>query len=260
MTQSQQPALTLFAVGMIGLGILTLVYGDFAMVWQPVAPWIPGRTVLAYVSGLLMLFGGIGLLVTATAAWSARILFPYLIVWLLLKLPALLVAPQMEAVWLGFGELAVLLAGGWVLFAKLAGLQEGSRLSFATGEKGIRIAKILFAVSLIPIGLSHIVYVKQTADFVPAWLPYRIGWAYVTGAGQIVCGLGVLFSIFPRVAARAEAGMISLFTLLVWGPAILDAPTTRMPWTAFFISWAIASAAWAVAQNIAPKQPAKQNV
>ena len=260
MTRSQQPALTLFALGMIGLGILALVYGDFALVWQPVAPWIPGRTVLAYCSGLLMVFGGIGLLVRAAAAWSARILFPYLIVWLLLKVPALLVAPQMEAVWLGFGEIAVLLAGGWVLFANLPGQREGSPLSFATGENGIRIARILFAVSLIPIGLSHIVYVKQTADLVPAWLPYRIGWAYVTGAGQIACGLGVLFSIFPRVAAGAEAAMVSLFTLLVWGPAILAAPTTRMPWTAFFISWAIASAAWVVAQDISPKQPAKPGV
>src|ERR1700736_3973135 len=102
MTRSQQPALTLFAAGMIGLGILALVYGDFALVWQPVPPWIPGRTVLAYGSGLIMLFGGVGLLLRATAAWSARLLVPYLIVWLLLKVPALLVAPQMEAVWLGF--------------------------------------------------------------------------------------------------------------------------------------------------------------
>jgi hypothetical protein len=67
MTRSQQPALTLFAVGMIGLGILALVYGDFAMVWQPVAPWIPGRTVLASASGLTMLLGRVGLLLRATA-------------------------------------------------------------------------------------------------------------------------------------------------------------------------------------------------
>jgi hypothetical protein len=58
MIRSQQPALTLFAVGMIGLGILALVYGDFAMVWQPVASWIPGRSALAYGSGLVMLLGG----------------------------------------------------------------------------------------------------------------------------------------------------------------------------------------------------------
>jgi uncharacterized membrane protein len=135
MTRSQQPALTLFAVGMIGLGILALVYGDFALVWQPVATWIPCRTVLAYGSGLIMLLGGVGLILKPTAAYSARILFPYLIVWLLLKVPALMVAPQMEAVWLGFGELAVLLAGGWILFAKLAGLREGSPLTFATGER-----------------------------------------------------------------------------------------------------------------------------
>src|SRR6202158_5044175 len=121
MTRSQQPALTFFAVGMIGLGILALVYGDFALVWQPVAPWIPGRTGLASGAGLIMLFGGVGLLLRATAAWSARILVPYLIVWLLLKVPALVVAPQLEAVWLGVGELAVLLAGGLILFASLAG-------------------------------------------------------------------------------------------------------------------------------------------
>jgi uncharacterized membrane protein len=260
MNRSQQPALTLFAIGMIGLGILALIYGDFALVWQPVAPWIPGRTVLAYGSGLIMLLGGVGLLLTATAAWSVRILFPYLIVWLLLKAPALFVAPGMEAVWLGFGEIAVLMTGGWVLFARLAGLRAGSPLSFATGENGVRLARILFAVSLIPIGLSHLIYVKETVELVPAWLHYRVGWAYLTGAGQIACGLGVLFSIFPRVAARAEAGMVSLFTLLVWGPAILAAPTARLPWTAFFISWAIASAAWVVAQNIAPKQPAQPGV
>jgi len=256
MTRTQQPALTLFAVGMIGLGILALVYGDFALVWQPVAPWVPGRTILAYASGLIMLLGGASLLFKPTAQVSIRVLFPYLIVWLLLKVPALVVAPQIEAVWLGAGELAVLLAGGWTLFAVLAGIGDGSILRFATGESGVRVARILFAVSLIPIGLSHILYVKETAAFVPEWLPFRTGWAYLTGVGQMACGLGVLFSIFPRFAAAAEAGMLSLFTLLVWGPAILGSPKARLPWTAFFISWAITAAAWAVAQNMAANKSA----
>lgn len=250
MTRSQQPALTLFAVGMMGLGILALTYGDFALVWQPVAPWVPGRTALAYASGCIMLLGGIGLLFTTSATWSVRVLFPYLVVWALLKVPALVVAPRMEAVWLGIGELLVLLSGGWVLFARLSGLPDRAKLAFATGDRGVRIARLLFAVSLIPIGLSHIVYVKETAAFVPPWLPYRTGWAYLTGAGQMACGLGVLFSVLPRVAAFTEAGMLSLFTLLVWVPAILAEPTQRLPWTAFFISWTIAAAAWVVASNL----------
>jgi uncharacterized membrane protein len=253
MTQNQQPALTAFAIGMIGLGVLALIYGDFSMVWQPVPVWVPGRTVLAYASGVIMLFGGAGLLFRATAAWSVRVLFPYLIVWLCLKLPALFVAPGMEAVWLGFGELAVLFAGGWVLFAKIGELPQGSPLAVVASEKSISIAQIFFAVWLIPIGLSHMFYVQATADLVPAWLPYRIGWAYLTGAGHIAAGLGVLFSIFPRLAAFAEAAMIGVFTLLVWAPRIVAEPKARLPWTAFFISWAIAAAAWVVAQSVASK-------
>jgi uncharacterized membrane protein len=260
MTRSQQPALTLFAVGMVGLGVLALIYGDFALVWQPVARWVPGRTGLAYGAGFIMLLGGIGLLFRATAAWSARILFPYLIVWALLKVPALIVAPQIEGVWLGIGELAVLLAGGWVLFIRLGGIREDSIFAFATSENGLRVARILFAVSLIPIGLSHLMYTKQTAALVPAWLPYRTGWAYLTGVGQMACGVGVLFSLYPRVAAMTEAGMLSLFTLLVWIPAIAAAPRTRLPWTAFFISWAIAAGAWLVACNVEARKSAHLNL
>src|SRR5438045_3457269 len=96
-----QPAASLFAIGMVGLGVLAIIYGDFALVWQPVAPWVPGRTALAYASGALMLLAGVGLLLRAAAAWSVRVLFPYLIVWALLKMPALVVAPKIEGVWLG---------------------------------------------------------------------------------------------------------------------------------------------------------------
>src|SRR5580698_1828327 len=97
--------LILFVVGMIGLGILAFVYADFALVWQPVAPWIPLRTELAYLSGLIMLLCGIGLLFKATASISSRALIVYLFIWTLLKVPALFTAPESEGSWLGVGEL-----------------------------------------------------------------------------------------------------------------------------------------------------------
>ncbi|MGB6191003.1 MAG: DoxX family protein [Terracidiphilus sp.] len=235
----------LFALGMAGLGTLALVYGDFAMVWQPVAPWVPGRTALAYGSGVLMLACGAGLPFAATVKWAARALVVYLTAWALLKVPAVVAVPQMEAVWLGLGELTVLLAGGWVLFAKFGALDWGP----LTGARGVKWAIALFGASLLPIGLSHLIYAKPTYDLVPAWMPARVIWSYVTGVGQIACGLGVLLRIWPRVAATAEAVMISLFALLCWGPAIVITPKMRLGWTAFWISWAIASAAWVVAHE-----------
>jgi len=267
--RSQQPALALFAIGLIGMGALALVHGDFALVWQPVAPWFPARTALAYASGILMAGCGTCLFSRAATPWALRFLLPYLVVWQMLKLPALIVAARVEAVYLGFGELAVLLAGGWTLFARLADFPAPKWLAWITGERGVRIARYYFALWIIPIGLSHWIYLKPSMDLVPPWLPNKAFWAYLSGAGQIASGLGVLFGVFPRAAAWAEAIQISLYTLLIWLPAILLSNRNlgpsfanadrRLSFTAFFISWIIAAGAWAVAQNTPPKSSATKN-
>ncbi len=257
MSRNQQFARVLFALGMVSLGILALVYGDLALVWYSVPAWVPWREGVAYASGIVMLGGGAGLLFKRTAPVSARILLPYLLIWLLLRVPALAAAPLTEVHWQNAGELAVLVAGGWILFARLAESREGSKLQFATGENGIRIARILFAVSLLAFGLSHFVYARQTAGLVPPWLPFRTGWAYLTGAGHLAAGIGVLLSIYPRLAATMEAAMLSVFTLLVWVPAVLAAPTSLPQWTEFLISWAITAGAWVVAESMTAKDSTK---
>lgn len=253
MNKNQQPGLALFVMGLLGLGVLALCYRDFALVWQPVPAWVPAHAALASASGVLMLALGITLLIPRARPWSVRILFPYLALWASLKLHDVIAAPRVEASWLGLGELTLLLAGGWTLFATLGQAGETSRLGFLAGERGLRAARYLFAVSIIPIGLSHLVYLSVTAGYVPHWLPVRKGWAFLTGAGQIASGLGVLFNVLPRIAAYAEALQIMTYTFLVWGAALLGAHT-RLNVTAFFISWIFGAAAWAVAQNIPSKQ------
>ena len=114
----------------------------------------------------------------------------------------------------------------------------------------MRIARFFFGFALIPIGLSHFVYAPQTIGFVPAWLPFRSGWAYLGGAGHIAAGLGVLFSVFPRLAATLEAGMIGVFTALVWVPLVVKTPTSQLNWTGLLVSWTIGAAAWVVAGSL----------
>lgn len=233
------------------LGVIGLIYGDFALVWQRIPIQnLPGRTLIAYACAVIELVTGLGLLLRRTARVSSAVLFVFMTLWVvLLKLPAVVAVPQMAATWLGFGEIAVMMAGAWILFVEYAGEWERSHLGFLASAKGVVIARLLFAVSLPMIGLSHFVYSKETAEFVPHWLPFRLGWAYLTGAGNIAAGLGVLFRVWPRLAATMEAWMLIVITLLVWGFGIAGKPTDRVQWTGFFISFAIASGAWAVAAS-----------
>jgi uncharacterized membrane protein len=252
---SQAPSI-LFATGIIGLGVLALVFGDFAEIGQTVPASVPGRTGFVYASGIIMVLGGVGLLWSRTIALSVRILLPFLIIGFLVQAPTLVMPPFVEVNWESIGEVATMVGGIWVLFATRSGLGEGSRFAFATGDKGLRIARIFFGAALLPIGISHFAYLQNTVSLVPAWLPFRTGWAYLGGAGHFAAGLGVLFSVVPRLAAAMEAGMLAIFTLLVWIPRIVATPAGgRGLWTEFVVSCTVTGAAWLVASSYATKDP-----
>lgn len=251
-----------FCLGMIGMGLLSVIYRDFAFSWQPVPQFHPGREALAVLCGLFMICASVALLFRSSAPHSVRAMFPFLLAWLCLKIPALIAAPKIEGVWLGFGEIGMLFAGGWVLFATISEVEGGTFLSLITGSRGVRLAHIVFGLSLIPVGLGHLFYGSITAGLVPAWLPFRMSLAYLTGVAQIACGLAILFSIFPRTAAIIETVLLALFAFLVWGPDTWFASTPKMagtppgprfPLTAFLITWVIGASAWLIADSFRAK-------
>jgi uncharacterized membrane protein len=73
-----------FGATMIALGILGLIKGDFTAIWQPVPKGVPAREVLVYLSAIVPLISGIGLLWKRTSPVASRLLLGFLLAWLLL--------------------------------------------------------------------------------------------------------------------------------------------------------------------------------
>jgi len=74
------------------------------------------------------------------------------------------------------------------------------------------------------IGLSHFVYHDLTASLVPKWMRFPLGWTYLPGAGSLAAAAGMLFGVYPRLAANLEAAMLWIITLLVWVPRVASMP------------------------------------
>lgn len=251
MNRNQQLARIAFALGMMSVGVLTLVYGYEVLVAQPLPKWFPWPQGLGYLCGILMLGTGAGLLFERTTRVAVLILFPFLGIWTLTRVPLPIADPGREITWFLVAEIAVLAAGALVLFVRYAGLRAGTTLASITQAHGVTVARILVGLSVPTYGLSHFFeFAARTVTLVPSWLPYPKVVADLAGAAQVAAGLGVLFSIYPRWAARAEAAMLGLFTLLVWVPAVITNPALHSNWGEFLFSGALAGATWVVAESL----------
>jgi uncharacterized membrane protein len=230
-----------FATGIIGFGIVGIVHGDFDAVWRGVPASVPGRQALEYATAALLLACGCGLLSRRTERLAIRVLLPLLaLVVLLLKIPIVANAPLVEGSYQSLSEMVVVLTGAWVLCA-------------VANERALRAGQIVFGLALIPLGLAHFVYLDLTAPLVPAWLPWHTGWAYLTGAAQIAAGVAVLIKVYAPLAATLEAVMLTAFTVLVWIPQLVAAPTSHGLWSELTASWAVSAGAWVVAASLSNK-------
>jgi len=239
-----------FAAVFIWLGVLGLRKGDFAQIWQPVPKWVPAREALAYLSAVISLACGIGLVRRRTRAVAARVIFASLFVWLLLfRLPNLFYQHPLVLVAWTFGATGVMLAAAWILYVWLAGDEDRSRVGPFADERGVRAARALYGLSLIPFGLAHFMYLDATTVLIPNWLPGHVGWAYFTGAAFIAAGLAVTFGVFGRLAAALSTAQMGLFSVIVWIPRVAAGTVSEFQWGEFVTTWALTAGAWVVADS-----------
>jgi len=238
-----------FAAILIALGIQGLAKGDFTAVWQPVPEGAPARELLVYLCALVSLASGVGLLWRRTAGLAARVLLASLVFWFLLwRVRPVFFAPLIEGTW-SCGATMVMSAGAWVLFAAFATDWDRQHLGFAAGDKGLRIARVLYGLGLIPFGYAHFANVQGTASLVPGWLPWHVAWAYFTGGTFVAAGVAILIGVLPRLATALSALQMGMFGILVWVPRVAAGSLNAFQWGEVATTLALTSAGWVVADS-----------
>ena len=109
--------------------------------------------------------------------------------------------------------------------------------------------RLLLAVAMVAVGVLHFVHPAGFVRIVPPYLPAPLALVLISGAAEILGGLGLLI---PRTRRLAAFGLIALYVAVF--PANVhmalhqlplgDAPASplvlwlRLPFQALFIAWA----------------------
>lgn len=244
------------ALALIPLGAICVYTGDFAYTWQPVPEGWPARETAARVTGLALILVGILLLVPRLLREATVAAFVLFAAWLvLLHVPKLIRGEN----WLGFFEFLLPVGAAFALLALLAARHDlPRRIDWAHEDVLFVLARLSFGIGLIGCGASHFVYAQAAADMIPAWMPGRLFWTYLTGAGHIAAGLSLSAGVLMRFAAPLLCFMLASFIVLLHVPRVLADPTSRHEWTMLLVAGLFNGGAWILTGSVLRKDAAQK--
>jgi uncharacterized membrane protein YphA (DoxX/SURF4 family) len=239
-----------YGLAAVFIGVLGLLWGDFEAGWIPVPATLPGRLLLAYAVGALLVAGGVLINWRRTFVWGAALLTGVFATGLVLAdLTRFILRLTQFDYWEATAEQVAITAGGLTAWASQAKIDQrlASRLQHA--------ARIALGLSLVVFGIAHVVYLAYTASLVPKWLPPgQVFWTYATGAAQAAAGLALLSGVLDLLAARLLTAMYVIFGILVHIPLLRAAPANRFEWSENAVNLILVGVAWITADSLAARQ------
>jgi hypothetical protein len=217
-------------------GLSAVLFGAVTLIWHDPQAWeglpfpkLPFGTVVADCLSLAQIAGGIGLLFARTGRLASIVLGVVYALFALASVAGIVAAPSAYVSYGNFFEWLAPVCGALVVFVP-------------------RAARIGLGLCAASFAAAQAVYLKYTAELVPAWIvPNQVFWVVLTTAAFALAAIALLIGREARSAARLMGVMIALFGLLVWVPMLVAHPASHFNWAEIAENYLIAGAAFLVA-------------
>ena len=218
-----------------------MALGLIALVWHEYNGWHLPRYIV-YPAAAAEIFGGAAIQFRRTAKTGAIVLVAVYFFFALRCVPQIFAQPQIYNGWGNFFEQFSLVTGAAIVYASLSLSLPWSR------ETLNRIGRVLFGICVASFTLEQAFYLGPTATFVPKWLPpTQMFWAVTTTVLFALAAVALLTNRMALLAARLLTMMLVIFGLVVWVPLLLSDPHSHTNWSETVETFAIAGAAWILA-------------
>src|SRR5438477_6098115 len=221
-----------FGVAALAFGLITLAWHDYN------GRHLPRYSVYAIAGA--QIFGGAAIQFRRTAKTGAVVLGAVYLAFALLCVPGIVAAPRIYNSWGNFFEQFSLVTGPAIVYAGLSSAWSRETLD--------RVGRILLGICTVSFTLEQAIYLGATAHLVPKWLPpSQMFWAVATTVFFALAAAALLTNRMALLAARLLTMMLVIFGLLVWVPLVLSDPHSHTNWSENAETFAIAGAAWILA-------------
>ncbi len=208
------PGRVIYAIGIIGMGVLCILLKDFIPGRPPAATWaahIPGKLAWDYVSGCLLILSGLAVIFKIKPRIASLV-----VALMILTFSFLLRHLYMMTDWIGAYKALALGGGSLIVAASFHGPDSNKRPIARTDEKLVFTGCLFFSLFFIICGFAHFRFddfiIKQ---FIPSYIPYPAFWTYFCGICLLAGGIGLLLPSTRKWAALLAGIMIAGWFILL---------------------------------------------
>jgi uncharacterized membrane protein len=154
----------------------------------------------------------------------------------------------MIAAFLEISRTVVSMCGAGILLCLLALWSAKTDIARASGlDKIVVLSNLCFAIPLAVFGALHLSAAQGLMTMVPAYMPWRLFWAYFVGIALLAASLSIATKIQVRWSGLLFGCMMFLFVAMMDLPGALADPHNRINWVLLLRELSFGAGGWILA-------------